>query len=376
MAANFQWATGFENLFSYSFKSSVEPTHVHMERIGWTAETTNPAPGKYRQTISFEPITNVGYRFLRGTGAQIIADENMDVSPYTSEGVMYRAVTDSPKMVFAWAQMCASASTVNQLLRFGLSGGANFIHAGVKLTGSVLNACLYINDVLVSTGTQDISTGKPWFYCELFVDKVAGTVLLRVNGVNECGGTMPAGFIAQQAEVRQKPSGVSGGQYGGSIYVDDFVFYDGSDPLGFMKVDGYFKTGDVNTAFYDSTDNGSNTTTVVNSTRWSSGYRACSTAGSRDLFNYNNILPGGVVADTIYAVIHEVVVSSGSYVQAPINAVFVSGATTNTTDLTSFTQPFTPRYRKAFVYHTDPNTGLPWVRANVQAIQTGYEVKP
>lgn len=377
MVANFQWATGFEILLSTSYFGGCQPGSSNIFLLGWDVETTNPAPGKY-EVLTLTPDTTVGNRFLRGTAAQVINDGSLKVSPYTSEGVIYRSVVDANKMCLSWAQMCGvvdGGAAMNKL-RIGISGGGNFIHAGVKSVGGVMVAALYINDVEVQVGTQNLSTGKPWFYCELFVDKVAGTVTLRINGVNECGGTMPAGFIAQQAEIRQKNSGSSYSQYADNIWIDDILFYDGSDPLGFMKVDGYFKTGDVLTNFNDSTDFGSAATTVVNSTAFSSGYRACSTAGSRDLFNYNNILPGGIVADTIYAVIHEIDVSSGSYVKAPINAVFKSGSTTQVVDITSLAQPFTPRYSKAFVFHTDPDTGSAWTRAAVQAIQTGYEVKP
>lgn len=375
MAANFQWATGFENLRnspSTITNGTDEPTNF----IGWETETTFPGSGKNGVSY-FTSVAGTG--FLRGTAAYVRTNISCRISPYTSEGRIFRTVTDNAKMCLGFAlKLESNGADRKDLLGFGLvnSGTDSIRFRLFRDTGTnTWVSSLWINGAKVGQGTIDLGTGAAYSWIELFVNKTAGTVLLKVNGVPDCTGTMPVGFVAQEAEIRELNSG-SPSLYApdSNVIIDDIVFYDNSDPIGVLKVDGYIKTGDVLTGFTDGTDAGTLVTNNINTCSYKP-YRACSVAGSEDKFSYNNILPAGVVATNIFAVTLEYLVSSGSYINGNIESVLNSGATTVVNDMTSKAQPFNPRYVKAAVIHNDPDTGVAWTRSGVQAINVGYRVK-
>ena len=353
MAINVQWATGFEDGGGDRF-------------IGWESgyngtDASNFSSNRMRWS------TSTSVRHLRGASAY--TDVPGFASPVSGQ-FLRRPATDHNKMVLAFAMRYRSSSENNSRVGFtGLSGET--IDVGIRNVGSnVWRISLYINDALVSTGSAiDFyeSGGFPWVYVELVVDKLSSTVTVKAGGVSECSGTMPGGFTAEFCAVRAVGSTTS-------PYLDDIVHYIDSDPVGIIKVDGYYKDGDVMSGFYDGTDGGSSGTTGVNSTD-ATNYRACSTPGAEDRFSYSAILPSGVTADSIVAVIPSLLVSSGSYENGNIEASLVSGATEAYVDIEASAKPFYPQYVQAGVFHTDPDTGLEWTRAGVQAIQTGYKVK-
>lgn len=367
MALTVQWASGFEEFSSLATTGSNQEVTTN-NWLGWDAEYSTYTNN---QTLPrWVGITTAPH--LRGYWAYPLLQINS--SNLTMIPRVFRSVVDNDKMVLGYAYCMKTANTASNRFAVGLKGvSGETIHVRPFQSGGVWRASLYINGTQVSTGTAvDIATGNPWVYIELVINKTAGTVQVRVSGVPECAGTMPVGFVASSVECTVGGSGAYNN--GNDNGIDDMVFYVDSDPAGIIKVDGFYKTGDVMTGFADGTDNGSATTTGINSSSFSE-YRASATVGSEDRFSYNNILPTGVQANSIIAVIPSVLASSGTYTNGNLELRFTSGATTTTTDVTTKVKPFMPQYIAGPVLHTDPNTSAAWTRANVQAIQTGYRVK-
>lgn len=369
MALQVQWANGFEDLSPTPSTSGIADYSNLV--VGWEGEYSN-----YTSALDkprFMPSTSNPH--LRGTW--VYPNFGWTVSNPTMIPRLFKNTTDDDKMVLGTAYCLKTPGTNATKIAFGFRGiSGDTIHVRpVNVSGSYFVG-LYINDVLVSTGTGvEIGTGSPWVYVELFVNKTTGLVTVEVSGVPECSAPMPSGFIGSQCEITLKDwsSGTFNG--GSSVGFDDMVYYIDSDPIGIIKVDGFYKTGDVLSGFSDGTDGGStNTNGIVNS--GFTNYRASSTSNQEDRFSYNNILPTGVQADSIIGVIPSVLASSGSYTNANLELRFTSGSNTSTTDVTSKAKPFTPQLITGPVLHTDPNTGLAWTRENVQNIQTGYRVKP
>lgn len=369
MALTVQWANGFEDT-----ENLVIPDDMNKERfinlsLGWEGEYTNNA--KYLTEPSWGYGNADGHLRGRSNSNTLTVNYGQDQNQFPR---LFRAAADHTKMTLGFAMKMTSTSILNEdRLMIGFRGiGGERIHVAPLLVSGTWRIALYINNILIQSGTAiDILTGKPWVYVELHVNKTAGTVLVRVSGVPECSGTMPVGFIGNHAEFTVRTLDT---QFSHNIIFDDIVYYTDSDPIGIVKVDGFFKDGDVMAGFNDSTDNGATDTTGLSETS-SQNYRASSTAGQEDRFSYAKILPTGVQATSIVAVIPSILASSGSYSNGNLEMRFTSGSNVTTTDVTSKVKPFTPQLIQGPVFHTDPNTSAAWTRENVQAIQTGYRVK-
>lgn len=367
MALQVQWATGFEDLAAYTPLTGTSENKTKNMMIGWDTEFFNETAN----TNYYSWVQSSSAPHLRGYWAS----SGLEV---TSNGMIprhFRPATPNNKMVlgFAYCMKSGSTGTINNRFSVGFRGGSDYIHFRPVKVGSIWYAGLYVNNVLQSTGTAvDISTGSPWVYIELFINKTAGTATIKVSGVNECSATLPAGFNPTDCEVTISDTGTWNGH--SSNGMDDIVHYIDSDPVGIIKVDGFYKDGTTMSSFSDGTDNGSTNTNGINNTGYY-GYRASSTPGNEDRFSYSTILPDGIDVNSILAVIPSVIASTGSYSQGNLEMRFVSGSTIDTTDVSTKLQPYTPKYIQGPVYHTDPNTGADWVRSNVRGIQTGYRVK-
>lgn len=369
MALTVQWANGFEDTAALAIPDDIDQNRFQNLALGWEGEYTNNA--KYYN----EPCWGQGNAdgHLRGRSNNVVMTVNSGQDPNQFPRI-FRSAQDHNKMTLGFAMKMTSTPTAyTDYLMIGFRGiGGERIHVAPLLVSGTWRIALYINNILIQSGTAiDIFTGNPWVYVELHVNKTTGTILVRVSGVPECSGTMPVGFIGNHAEFTCRT--LTGSLYQ-SILFDDIVYYTDSDPIGIVKVDGFFKYGDVMAGFNDSTDNGATDTTGLNETS-SRKFRASSTAGQEDRFSYANILPTGVQATSIVAVIPSILASSGSYSNGNLEMRFTSGSNVTTTDVTSKVKPFTPQLIQGPVFHTDPNTSAAWTRANVQAIQTGYRVK-
>lgn len=370
MALQIHWANGFEDLVPVPDMQNMGAGNYKNQILGWDSEYSSYTGSP--NTPTFTGITSNPH--LRG----VSANTNLSWSTTTPTMIprLFRKVVDNDKMVLATAYRMALTGAELNKTAIGIKAiSGDTIHVRcVNTSGSLYHIGLYINDNLVSTGTSvEIASGAPWVYIELFINKTSSSVVVNVSGVPECSGVMPVGFTADDCEITLKDmtSNYNSAQY---IHFDDIVFYTGSDPLGVIKVDGFYKTGDTLTGFNDGTDGGSSSTSNINNSSFY-GYRASSTAGQEDRFSYDSILPVGVQATSILAVIPSVVASSGSYNNGNLELVFVSGGTTNTVDVSSKVKPFTPNLVTGPVLQSDPDTGLPWTRSAVQSIQTGYRVK-
>lgn len=359
-----QWATGFEDLPGNTLPET--------RMIGWDIELINWSgqnDAGFNASGAFF-VRNTATPNLRGTCASISLMRNATGSQSVR---LVRAVVDNDQLVLGFAFRMSTTAAANSF-RFGLYGGIDQIHFGPVLDGgSVWRAGLYINGSLVSTGTAvDIWTGQPWVYIELFVDKTASNAIVKCSGASECVSALPLGWAATGVEHWDSRATITSAA-SAIHFVDDIVVYSGETPKGILKVDGYFKDGDVLTGFSDGSDGGG-ATTAVNTTS-AAAYRACATVGGEDRFSYTNILPTGIDVNDILAVIPSVVAASGSFQNGKLDLTFTSGASTTTTDVTSKVVPFTPQYIQGTVHELNPATGLPWTRAEAQAVRTGYKVK-
>lgn len=368
MALTVQWANGFEDTALLGIPDDMDATTWYNLILGWEGEYTNNVG--YFATPGWNAGSADGH--LRGRSASPIMTIQSSGHDPNQFPRIFRAAQDHSKMTLGYAMKMTSTNNADRLA-VGFRGvGGERIHVCPLLVSGTWRIALYINNILIQSGTAvDIQTGTPWVYIELHVNKATSSVSVRVSGVPECSGTMPVGFTGNHVEITARTLTTSMVH---SILFDDMVYYTDSDPVGIIKVDGFFKDGDVSAGFNDTSDGGVAITTGLNETS-PRNYRASSTVGQEDRFSYSSILPTGVQATSIIAVVPSILASSGSYVNGNLEMRFVSGSNVTTTDVTAKVKPFTPQLITGPVFHSDPNTGAAWVRANVQAIQTGYRVK-
>lgn len=372
MALTVQWANGFEDTAVVTSPNSFTNEQWINHILGWTSDYS-----QYDTGVTENHFSSSTDGHLRGRSVAVQMQQGG--TPYPNMyPLLYKEAIDHDKMTLGFAIKVTSTiiSNTDRLLCGFRSTTGDTIHVGVLTVGGVGRIGLYVNKTLVQSGTAvDIQTGNPWVYVELHVNKTTNTVIVKVSGIQECSATLPTGFTNSQVEFTLRNiTGSAGSISNINLLFDDMVYYTDSDPVGIIKVDGYFKDGDVMTGFNDGTDLGSSTTTGINDSRFQ-GYRASSTVGQEDRFSYSNILPTGIQVNSIVAVIPSILASSGSYVNGNIEMRFVSGSNVTTTDVTEKVKPFTPQLITGPVLHNDPNTGTAWTRSNVQAIQSGYRVK-
>lgn len=338
MSANFQWANGFDN----SAEGGNNP-----EQYGWFSRT---------KRVNIYPVGG----FLRGRGVKFRS------ASYDYPCSIYRGVTDSSKMVLAFALLPEITTSYNTKTRFGIRGTTTPDEVSIEINDvagvSVIN--LYKNGSLADSGSTNMDVGA-YMWIEIFIDKNLNTATVKLNDlVTECSTALPTGFVAGEAfiDIRNR--------FSNGETIDDIVFYDSSDPLGIIKVDGYYATGSVDATFTEGNDGASDDPME---TAGQGGYRSSSTSGDRDTFDYTNLLPPQVDVLGIYAVQQYILASGGNYMTDSLKTVFKSGASLNETLHTNLL-PYTNVPVFGPMYHNNPDTNTTWTRAEVQAIQTGYEV--
>lgn len=372
MAINVQFATGFEEFTSVAAPDQFTESQWSNKVIGWESESNDYSVDNTLEAY-FSTSSVAGY--LRGRASNLSIPTVQTAAPLVRVKLI-RKVNDSDKMVLAMAvkMNAGSSSPIHSKLRVGFrSVGNNTMRFGFVLDSGVWRVGLYKDNVLVSTGTAiDCWTGTPWVYIELFLNKTTNKATITASGVPECSADITPGFIASQVEFAA-PDAIAN-QSLGSMSFDDIVCYGDSDPVGSIKVDGFYKNGDVIAGFNDGMDGGSAVTTGVNSTS-RVNYRSSSTPGQEDRFNYTGILPTGVQASSIIAIQQSVIASSSNYNPGKLELMFTSGSSVIAVDVSNKLLPITPQYIVGPMLYNNPETGAPWTREQAQAIQTGYRYK-
>lgn len=350
------WSNGFEDV-NLGVGSDGINNNVLINTFGWDIGVTGSGftslPG-----LSFSIVT--GYR-----SGNAIRFNGLPSDASSHKFYFKRDIQNGNQMSLAYNYRHVSGTSY-QNFAIGIFSPTENIY--VRPSGNFL--AVYVNNVLVGTGTIDVATGTPWTHVELRIDKTAGQAVLFINNVANVTVSISGSFTPTEVRVF---SDKTSGTVAQSGEFDDMIFATDMSRIGASKCYGYFKTGNVTTTFNDGLDEGSasaDATNVFNGTL----YRSSATRNQRDLFSYNNILPAGVDFTNILAVNQITLACAGGYNGAALNQVLVSGATTSTRDISNLVPAFAGK-RVNRILENDPATGLPWTASAVRAINVGYEVR-
>ena len=238
------------------------------------------------------------------------------------------------------------------------------------------------NELLASAAvTLPLNT---WFYVEarVFVSQTVGTVDVYLNGsstpaLSFSGNTQPFPGTPDIDNIRigssQQP-GVGGNMYVDDVYICDTTGSVNNAVLGDVRVDALFPTADGTTTTFATTFPASPTTHWDKvdeiSPDGDTSYNESSTPGELDLVTLAN-LPAISGGGSVKGIQINIVSRKDDAGARSIREVTRTAATNYTGDTVALATGYTTQEA---VRQINPNTGVLWTEAAVDAIEVGYEV--
>lgn len=356
-----QWVSSFEMLLTSTAQTPGSFSNINVDRMFWNNISDTPNVSGFRSSQYSGINSETPNPGNEAGGVVIYTRQSSGQGDRNIFSVIGRSVQDTTKLVAAGGFRIGSLPQIKTTAILSLAG-ANKVSFGVN--GKL--AALYVDDILASTSVIDVLTGMPWFFVELFQNKTTGKVFLKINGQAACDADLPIGHVTDQVilDLGRQPAQENG------VSVSEVIVYSDEDPMGPLHSHSYFKTGQAITSQFVGNDN------IVNNRPFTDAqFKNSETLGAEDRFNYTNIMPVGVEATEIKAVIHEVVAASGGVTGGSLNLRTRIGSNDYDTSVSDKLTSTTPVLVQS-VMEVSPATGVAWTRSEVQGIQTGYVVAP
>lgn len=265
----------------------------------------------------------------------------------------------------------AGLTTVTDVIQLK-EAAAIHIELNVGVTGAI-----EVNrgtTTVLGTSSAGLITAGAYNYIELkaVISETVGTIDVKLNGVNVTGLTGLTGLDTQTGATGV----VNGVTFKGNadlLTIDD-VYIDDTNFLGDLECSDILPDGDGNKTQFTTTFPASPTThyTSVNeaSPDDDTSYNESATANHIDLFTYDDLtaLAGGSTVLGVQVKAYTKKDDAGA--RSIRNKVRISG-----TDYNGTTQAISTSYvYYQDVFELDPDTGMAWLEAAINAAEFGYEV--
>lgn len=246
-------------------------------------------------------------------------------------------------------------------------------HITVDITSTQVELRSGNNGSVIASAAFNFVTAT-WNYIEVMATVAAsgGNCQVRLNGVlmiNFTGNTMNGGTNTTTDAI----SLVSNGGFANHGYFDDLYACDTSGTannnfLGDVRVQTLVPNGVGSSTQFSPTGSANNWSNVNDLPDSTSTYNSSATVGNRDTYAMGDVLGSTGTVFGIQDNIHAFKTDSGS---ANIKPALKSGASL-VYDTTLILTP--SNIWEAAIHETDPNTGLAWTPAGVNAVEFGGEV--
>lgn len=225
---------------------------------------------------------------------------------------------------------------------------------------------------ILATGTQTLVPAG-WYMIEVDVtiSNAAGAVEVRVDGATELSVSGVDTQNTANAFLNALDLVLPAGNTAPNVAFDDFYANDTTGPapyntfLGVIRVETTFVGADVSVAWTPLSGTNASNVDEQNNDQ-DTTYNSC-TAAAIDLFTHGGLVntPVTIFAVDVIASVRKNDVTNQSY-----RTKLVSGATTQNGHTMN---PATVYQYVRDTYQTDPNTGLAWTAAALNATNVGYE---
>jgi hypothetical protein len=213
-----------------------------------------------------------------------------------------------------------------------------------------------------------------WFYIEIgatIASGTSGSVIVNLNGgknVLTLTGVNTQGQPTNSIGFLQFNSNGNGLAFGHYYCCDDTGPSPNNTFLGDVRIQSVYPISNNTVAFTPNGLSNNYQNVAVVPPVPSTDYNSSSIVGTQDLFN---MPPIATNLSTIFGISVKVLAAKSDSGTRSVETVMVSGSITATSGSTLLST--TPTQIKA-IYQTDPNTGLQWTQAGVNAITSGYKI--
>jgi hypothetical protein len=251
-------------------------------------------------------------------------------------------------------------------------------HCGFKIKGDgtieALRSLTTSGGTLIGTSTSGVITDAAWHYIEVEVVISATVGMFRmwvddIQVLNLANVVTQNGATTTVNTLRYNNNNTSNSTARRTVDFDDAYFTDSATRLGERRVETVYPNGDVNSGFTPLS--GASNALMVDETLvdGDTTYVQASTVGDRDTYNLGNLSTIPTTVDAVQLSAWSKKTDAGA---RSIALQAVSGATTS--DGPNYSLPSTTYTKQERLMITDPNTGLAWTGADVNALTAGPKV--
>jgi hypothetical protein len=275
---------------------------------------------------------------------------------------------------FAFKSSLDGSNNTFDLLRLG--DGASSFHLGLRVLNTGAVQVNKNGTILTGESSSDVISPNTWYYVEIkaTIHDTTGSYSVRVNGVTVASATnVDTRNVGNESVDRVTFCG-QGGFGHQSTFFDDIYVLDttGSlnDFLGVQVVEAIYPTSEVQGDWTPSTGTDNSAMVDENPMDSDSTYVESSTIGNKDLYGMGNL-------SQITANVKGVQVNADLRVTdaTPFNVELI--VKENITESAFANQTVSSESYRTFsnIIENNPDTGLPFTVAEVNAMQCGIELK-